>query len=122
VLKRILLTITICYTLVLTFFSLASFSSIPEIGTGYDDKILHCLAYGLLFLLWYFTLNSLKIAKPIFIAIIVSLVYGIIIEVLQGEFTTDRQLDVFDALANLIGIVFAALFIVFRNRRIIKNL
>jgi VanZ family protein len=122
VLKYFLLVITICYTLVLGFVSLATFSSLPEIGTGYDDKIFHCLAYGVLFLLWYFTLNSLKAAKPIFSAIIVSLIYGIIIEVLQGQITTNRQLDVFDAIANLVGITIAALFVIFRNRRIVKNL
>ena len=120
--KKPLLVLTIFYTLVLAFFSLASFSSVPAIGTSYDDKIIHCIAYGILFLLWYFTLKSLKSAKPIFSAIIFSLIYGIIIEVLQGQLTTERQFDVFDALANFIGIMIAAIFIIIRNRRIVKNL
>ena len=120
--KKLLLVLTIFYTLVLAFFSLASFSSLPVIGTSYDDKITHCIAYGILFLLWYFTLKSLKTAKPIFSAIIFSLIYGIIIEVLQGQLTTDRQLDVLDVFANLTGITIAALFIILRNRRIVKNL
>lgn len=121
-LKKYLLVLTFFYTLVLAFVSLISISSLPEIGTSYDDKIFHSIAYGILFLLWYFTLNSLKVAKPIINAIIFSLIYGIIIEVLQGQLSVSRQLDVFDVLANFIGITIAAIFIIIRNRTIVKDL
>lgn len=120
--KRILLILTICYTLVLAVFSLAAITSLPELGTNYDDKIFHIFAYVILVLLWYFTLHRLKIANPIFIAALVSVVYGIIIEVLQGQFTVVRSLDILDILANCIGITMATFFIIIRNRRIVKKL
>ncbi len=120
--KRILLILTICYTLILAIFSLTTITSLPKIGTNYDDKIIHVFAYGILFSLWHFTLLRLKIAKPIFCAALFSVVYGIIIEVLQGQLTIVRQLDVLDILANCIGVMIASLFIIIRNRTIVKKL
>lgn len=120
--KRILLILTICYTLVLAVFSLAAITSLPELWTNYDDKIYHIFAYVILVLLWYFTLHRLKIANPIFIAALFSVIYGIIIEVLQGQFTVVRSLDILDILANCIGVTMATFFIIIRNRRIVKKL
>ena len=120
--KKLLLITAICYTLILAVFSIATITSLPQIGTNYDDKIFHIFAYGILFLLWYFTLLRLKIAKSIFIAALFSVVYGIILEVLQGQLTVVRHLDVLDALANCIGVIIATLFIIIRKKTIVKNL
>ena len=120
--KRVLLILTICYTLVIAVLSLVNIKSLPKLGSSFDDKIFHALAYGVLALLWYFTLNRLKIAKPIFITALGSIIYGIILEVLQGQLTIVRSLDILDVLANSIGVTTALLFITIRNRRIVKNL
>jgi glycopeptide antibiotics resistance protein len=52
-----------------------------------------------------------KWAKPIFyIAIALALVvYGIVIELLQGSATTYRTPDVWDVLANSIGVILGSL-------------
>lgn len=120
--KKTVLILAIGYTIVLAIVSLIAITSTLNIGTNYDDKIFHILAYGLLVTLWHFALHSLKIAKPIFIAVIFSVIYGIIIEVLQGQFTVSRNLDVLDVIANCIGVMIASFFIVIRNRTIVKNL
>jgi VanZ family protein len=120
--KRALLILTICYTLVIAILSLMNIKSLPKLGSNFDDKIFHALAYGLLVLLWYFTLYRLKIAKPIFITALFSIIYGIILEVLQGQLTIVRSMDILDVLANCIGVAIASLFIIIRNRRIVKNL
>ncbi len=120
--KRVLLILAICYTIVIAVLSLANIKSLPKLGSSFDDKIFHALAYGVLALLWYFTLNRLKIAKPIFITALGSIIYGIILEVLQGQLTIVRSLDILDVLANSIGVTTALLFITIRNRRIVKNL
>ena len=120
--KKLLLLLAICYTLVLAVLSLVTISTLPEIGTDYDDKIFHVFAHGILFSLWYFTLNSYKIIRPTFIAVLFSVIYGIIIEVLQGLLTIARYFDTLDVLANCIGVVIATLFIIIRNRTIVKNL
>jgi len=120
--KKVILLLAIGYTIVLTVFSLIAIKSLPKLGTNYDDKIFHALAYGLLVLLWYFTLNSFKKVKPIFIAALCSIIYGIIIEVLQGQLTMVRNFDILDVFANCIGVIIASLFLVIRNRTIVKNL
>lgn len=120
--KRVLLILTICYTLVIAVLSLVNIKSLPKLGSSFDDKIFHALAYGVLALLWYSTLNRLKIAKPIFITALVSIIYGIILEVLQGQLTIVRSLEMLDVLANCIGVIIALLFIIIRNKRIVKNL
>ncbi|MCK5400283.1 MAG: VanZ family protein [Flavobacteriaceae bacterium] len=120
--KRILLILAVCYTLFIAIFSLIPIAPLPELGSNFDDKIFHILAYGFLFILWYFTLHSLKVAKPIFYAILFSIIYGIILEVLQGQLTTIRNLDVLDILANCIGVTISSLFIIIKNRTIVKNL
>lgn len=112
--KKVLLLLAICYTLGLAVLSLVTIG-LPKLGTNYDDKIFHTLAYGLLALIWYFTLYKLKIAKPIFIAALASIIYGIIIEALQGLLATGRNLDMLDVLANSIGVIIVVLFIKIRS-------
>jgi len=120
--KKALLVLAVCYTLVLTVFSLVSIKSLPKLGSSFDDKILHVFAYTILVLLWYFTLYGLKKAKPILIAVCFSILYGIIIEVLQGQLTTVRNFDILDILANCMGIAIGTLFILIKNRTFVKNL
>ena len=120
--KKIVLIPAIGYTIVLAIVSLMAITTPLNIGTNYDDKIFHIFAYGILFILWYFTLLRLKTAMPIFKAVLFSVFYGIIIEVLQGQFTIVRKLDILDVLANCIGVMIASFFIIIRNRTIVKNL
>ncbi|MBN4070097.1 VanZ family protein [Olleya sp. AH-315-F22] len=115
--KRVLLILTICYTLVIAVLSLVNIKSLPKLGSSFDDKIFHALAYGILVLLWYFTLNRLKITKPIFISALFSIIYGIILEVLQGLLTIARSLDILDVLANCIGVTIASVFIVYMKQK-----
>ena len=73
-----------------------------------SDKIIHMFSYFLLTLSWLFCYK--KESKKIKISLIIVLtvfIYGIIIEILQGTVTKNRQLEIYDALANLIGIIFA---------------
>ena len=120
--KKVVFVLAVCYTLVLTVFSLVSIKSLPKLGSSFDDKIFHVFAYTILVLLWYFTLYGLKTAKPILIAVCFSIIYGIIIEVLQGQLTTVRNFDILDILANCIGIAIGTLFILLKNRAFVKNL
>ena len=120
--KKIVLILAIGYTIVLAIVSLMAITTPLNIGTNYDDKIFHIFAYGILFILWYFALLRLKTTMPIFKAALFSVIYGIIIEVLQGQFTIVRKLDILDVLANCIGVMIASFFIIIRNRTIVKNL
>jgi VanZ family protein len=122
VLKKTLLFTSLLYTVALTTLSLLSSNDLPEIEAEYADKIFHTIAYALLSLLWYLTIKSYKIAKAWFIVASLAVIYGIIIEVIQGTLTEARTLDVYDILANCIGVGLISSIIIIRNKTHDKNL
>lgn len=89
-----------------------SLSSLPKIDLGLHiqskDKYLHALAYFILALVWLFAFrnhfhkNKFKLGLLILLTI-----YGIILEGMQGGLTSYRTADMYDALANFIGILSA---------------
>ncbi len=108
-----LLTIAIIATLIIAILSL---TAIPKINLGLDiksgDKFLHILAYFTLSTVWFFALQKKMSNLYSRIALILSLViYGIILEVLQGGLTNYRSGDFYDAIANTVGVLLAVLVI-----------
>ena len=110
--KRLALALAVGYTLFLTILSLISINGIPKLGSSFDDKIYHLGAYVMLTLLWYNAFLSTGWKNKILISSLVPLGYGIIVEVLQGTFTTYRSEDIEDVFANSIGVLLAILLIV----------
>ena len=98
-----------------------SLSAVPKLNIGLDiksgDKYLHFIAYFGLSTIWYFALRD-KIQKRLFnfFVPLALIFYGIILEGLQSGVTTYRTGDIYDALANTVGVVMS--FVVFK--RIIK--
>lgn len=105
--------ITIGYTLFLTVGSLVNTGEVVNAPTNFD-KVLHFTAYFGLAVLWMCwnifrkpaAGHRLKLKNLSLIALLV-VVYGIIIEILQGVFTTYRIPDGWDIMANTIGVVLA---------------
>lgn len=89
-----------------------SLGAVPKLNIGLDlkssDKYLHFIAYFTLCLLWYFALKD-RLHRYVFrILIPVGLIlYGIILEGLQGGLTTYRTADIYDAVANTAGVLVA---------------
>ncbi len=86
------------------------------------DKIVHFIFYFVMVVFGFFALRndfkrrfSLK-RIPIWI-VLFSIIYGIIIEVLQYTITVDRQGDILDALANSIGAFMGLLLVKSINYR-----
>ena len=121
-LKKILLVIALLYTIALAVLSLLSSDDLPEVEVEYADKIAHAIAYALLSFLWYLSLKSFKISKALLISALIAIIYGIILEVLQGTLTVGRTLDMYDVLANCIGVVFISSILIARNKSHVKNL
>ena len=119
--KIILLFVAVSYSITLAVLSLVSDNSLPDFGTNYDDKIYHLLAYALLTFLWFKVFINFNISKPILMASIISIVFGIIIEVLQGEFTVVRDPSFKDILANSVGVTVVSLILLMRNNTIVKK-
>ena len=89
---------------------------LPTLGSSFDDKIYHVLSHALLTVLCFNYFKNILIGKPILLSALVPVCYGVIIEWLQGVFTNSRTPDINDIMANVLGTIFAIVFII-----IIKN-
>lgn len=123
-LKKLIPIITIIYSLALVTVSLIKLNNVPDIGVSFGDKIFHFLAYFVLTLLWFYTFLyafKFKSKKAIFFAAILSVLFGMIIEVLQENMTASRSLDVYDAVANTLGALLASTVLWFKSNAHVKN-
>ncbi|WP_082935826.1 VanZ family protein [Tamlana sp. s12] len=118
-LNKIVPIAAVSYTVLLATVCLITLKNVPDIGVSFGDKIFHFLAYGLLTILWFgtFLLNFKMANKPaVYYALILAVVFGIIIEVLQGTLTVSRSLDVYDMVANTLGALLASLILLVKNK------
>ena len=119
------LTITaavVCYMLLLTVGSLSDLTEVPKLSTEFQDKIIHFIAYALLCFVLFLMFKSYKTRKTLKYSILVSIVFGTVIELLQANFTSYRAFDIFDIIANVAGILITAKLIAFNKTLIIKKL
>lgn len=100
----------------ITYSSLSSFTGIDTstFDIPYGDKIVHFVFYFIAAVLGIFFLReqvkgSVKLRKALVLMFFLTIVFGIIIEVIQYGFTTNREGDFFDALANSFGSLFGIL-------------
>ena len=118
---RIFLLIAVVYTLIITTLSLVPLGRISVGAFNPTDKMLHGVAYFILTFLWIFYYmmkkSGIRNYKWEFFNISgLVIVFGMLIEVLQGALTSYRQPDWADILANSIGVLIAFLFcVVFLN-------
>ena len=114
--------VTVIYTIAIAVLSLAHLTELPELNTGVDDKIVHFVLYAGLCLFWFMSLYVLKTKSSLLIASLLSIVFGGVIEVLQGVVSIYRTTDIFDFVANCLGVLTIALVIYTKKEVIIKKL
>jgi len=103
--------VAVLLTTVITFGSLISLKNGLGIGLQISDKILHASGYCLLTISWLLAFRpKTYLWKSLILVALAIFIYGIIIEILQGVFTYNRQADIYDVFANLSGITMATLF------------
>ncbi len=112
-----------------TFSSLYSFSGsdLPSFDIPFMDKIVHFTFYFVGFILGSLYLMELKggrkdILKKIKLLAISLIIFGMVIEVIQGTMTVDRSGDIYDAMANSAGVAigFIAILSIFYGQRGLK--
>ena len=122
-LKTYFFVITILYSIALTIVCLIDLNGVIEVKISFGDKIFHSLAYVVLTVLWYYTffynLKSNK-GKALIYAVVISIIFGIVIEVLQGTVTAYRSSDIIDVFANSFGAILAAVVIAVKNKYILN--
>ena len=107
-LERKFILIAVTWTVLITFLSLISINntSLFMSKLPYKDKIVHFVFYFMFVVLWNFSLNQ-KIPYLKYKILAGAILYGIIIEVLQGTITISRTADFFDVIANSLGALIA---------------
>ena len=112
------------YSITLGTVSLITITNLPDVNISFADKIFHFLAYSLFTVLWYLAFLlffGIKKRKSVIFAVVFAILFGIVIEVLQDTMTATRDLDVYDAIANTLGALVAALIIRIKNSLYVKN-
>ncbi len=112
------------YTTVITIGSLVNTGTLPKIDYEISDKTIHYFGYFFFYLIWFFyALFKHQKANYTVLVLLVgcfSFIYGIIIEMLQSVLTATRQSDIYDILANGLGVVTASLLLMLLQNKIIK--
>ena len=84
----------------------------PRVEVPGKDKTAHFLFYFVLTLLWNFALQKKYKNRALKYIIVFALIfYGIVIEILQGFLTKNREADIYDVMANSAGALVALIFI-----------
>jgi len=116
--KNIFRILFIGWMMCVTFSSLFSFSEgdIPKVSIPHFDKVVHFTFYfGAVVLgvlaMWEYKKGTTTLSKAIFLLIFFAIIFGIVIELIQLGYTSDRQGDVLDVLANTFGAICGGLVI-----------
>lgn len=123
-LKKFALPVAILYSVTLAVFSLINPKDIVDVELSISDKLIHFLAYATLTVFWYNVFSNKfypNKTKAIIYAAIFSILFGIIIEVLQGSITTVRQSDFNDVIANIFGVLTASVVMLINTKKQVKN-
>lgn len=99
--------IAIAVTIFIAYLSLSSEAKL-DLGFTFKskDKIYHAVAYFTLAFTWLFAFrNSYHNNRFKILALCILTFYGIILEGLQGTITNYRTSDLYDAIANFLGVL-----------------
>lgn len=108
---RPLLGIAITYTLLITAALLTPITGAPKVEIPFADKMVHLIINAGLFMVWASyvfsgkTNTKTKKTYTLPLLFVCTLLYGILIEVIQGSFIPTRGADFFDVIANLCGLI-----------------
>ena len=101
--------IAIFFTISITIGSLVKSDVIAIEIVSISDKTIHFIAYFFLMLSWLYVFFKKKsFSKNVKFIFIGCIVFGIIIEIVQGVTTTYRTLSFLDVAANTLGVLFAS--------------
>ena len=110
--------IAIFFTISITIGSLVKSDFIVVKSISVSDKTYHLIAYFLLMLSWlYVFCKKETFQKNVKYVILGCIIFGIIIEILQGVITSYRIASYLDIVANTIGVLLAVvIFHVFEKK------
>lgn len=106
------------WTGIISFLSLLRSNEIPVVQVSNIDKIVHAFFYFVFNSLWFlfFKKQLESISKALAVSFLLSVFFGIGIEIMQESFTKTRQGDIMDVLANTSGAILAVCVILIHNK------
>lgn len=114
-LRKLLLSVAVIYTLALIVVTFISLDGVPNLGSSFDDKIYHFLAYAGLAGLWITFFKSGKTKQNLWLIFIIIFLFGVLLEVLQHQININRTYDNFDLMANASGVIIGTLIAIRLN-------
>lgn len=120
VLKQIYFLAALFWTGIIAFFCLVKFSDVPFKGVSNLDKLVHVFFHFVFTILWYLYFKkkskSINFKNLLMISFLLSVFFGVSIELLQKYLTTTRNGDVLDVLANTSGAIIAVFGIIILSK------
>lgn len=120
--KYIIRGLCLGYALLVAVGSLIDTKKAPRFDFVFEDKIIHFLAYLMLCVFFFLGLKTFRIRRGVKNAVAITLIFGTVLELLQKVVTDHRTFDLFDLLANGLGVLTAALLIRKNKTILVKKL
>jgi VanZ family protein len=126
VLKQIIFWIAVLWTGVVLYFCLVQSDKLPVVTIENLDKVVHAFFHFVFTSLWILFLKiqikNPNSYKPYIVSFLFSVLFGVTIEIMQGQYTTSRKEDVLDVVANIAGAALAVFLLIlyFKKRPLDK--
>jgi len=118
--KYLLFLVALSWTGIVTYFCLVQSNDLPVVEIPNIDKYIHTFFHlGFTFFWFLFFCKKLKsesIFKPLLISVLLSIGFGLTIELAQEIFTTTRHADILDVTANFVGAMLAVFVAIICNK------
>ena len=108
-LRKLLLSVAVVYTLALVVVTFINLDGVPSLGSSFDDKIYHFLAYAGLAGLWITFFKQRHKKQTLLLVFVIVVLFGVLLEVIQHQLNQNRTYDTYDLLANCFGVVIGTL-------------
>lgn len=122
--KIVFLCLALFWTGIIFYLCLTESSNIPVVSIPHIDKLVHfCFYFGFNFLWFLYFKKQFKNTddfRPLLLSFVFSTFFGIIIEILQSEYTLTRSADMMDFLANSLGATSAIIAVLLFNKIVTK--
>ncbi|MCB9245100.1 MAG: VanZ family protein [Flavobacteriales bacterium] len=104
---------TVAFSTVLLLLFLYPGSSIPAVRIANLDKAIHLIAFSLLYVIayaeWSFHRSSSSQSRWSIAIVVISLLFGLSVEVLQGVLPLNRSMELADFVADSLGVMLGIL-------------
>ena len=125
-LKQIIFWIAVLWTGVVLYFCLVQSDKLPVVTIENLDKVVHAFFHFVFTSLWILFLKiqikNPNSYKPYIVSFLFSVLFGVTIEIMQGQYATSRKEDVLDVVANIAGAALAVFLLIlyFKKRPLDK--